>query len=46
MMGYFVGDGWIQETTRSDGRCNYIIHFAINNKDEKEVVKKLIRYFS
>ena len=37
MMGYFVGDGWIEETTKKDGRCMHKIRFAINNKDEKEV---------
>ena len=37
MMGYFVGDGWIEETVKKDGRCMHKIRFAINNKDEKEV---------
>ena len=37
MMGYFVGDGWIEETTKKDGRCMHKIRFSINNKDEKEV---------
>ena len=38
MMGYFIGDGWIQDTPKSDGRCRHTIRFAINNKDEDEVV--------
>ena len=37
MMGYFMGDGWIEETVKKDGRCMYKIRFAINNKDEEEV---------
>ena len=38
MMGYFIGDGWIQDTPKSDGRCRHTIRFAINNNDEDEVV--------
>ena len=30
-MGYFIGDGWIEESKKN------IIRFAINNKDEEEV---------
>lgn len=41
MMGYFVGDGWIEETTKKDGRCMNKIRFAINNKDETEVLSKI-----
>ncbi len=37
MMGYFIGDGWIEETTKKDGRLMHLIKFAINNKDEEEV---------
>ena len=38
MMGYFIGDGWIEETKKMDKkRIIYKIRFAINNKDEKEV---------
>lgn len=37
LMGYFVGDGWIEETTKQDGRSANKIRFAINNKDEDEV---------
>jgi len=43
MMGYFVGDGWIEETKKSDGRLNHKIRFAINNKDEVEVLDKITK---
>ena len=38
MMGYFVGDGWIQDCKKKD--C-YKIRFAINNKDYDEVYRKI-----
>ena len=45
MMGYFVGDGWIEETTKKhksgNERPQYMIKFAINNKDETEVCEKI-----
>ena len=41
MMGYFVGDGWVEDTTKNDGRCMCKIRFAINNKDETEVLEIL-----
>ena len=41
MMGYFIGDGWIEETNKLDGRCMYKIRFAINNKDEEYVVRRI-----
>ena len=37
MLGYFVGDGWIEEGTKQDGRLKHTIRFAINNKDEEYV---------
>jgi intein/homing endonuclease len=43
MMGYFVGDGWIEETNKSDGRSAHKIRFAINNKDECEVLEKITK---
>lgn len=43
MMGYFVGDGWIQETTKADGRHCNTIRFAINNTDEREIVDRIGR---
>ena len=34
MMGYFVGDGWIQDTKKSDGvRDSYIIRFSFHKDD-------------
>lgn len=41
MMGYFVGDGWIEETCKSDGRCMHKIRFVINNKDEEYVINRI-----
>jgi site-specific DNA-cytosine methylase/intein/homing endonuclease len=41
VMGYFVGDGWIEETTKKDGRCMHKIRFAINSQDEDEVFEKI-----
>jgi len=43
MMGYFIGDGWIEETKKSDGRSAHKIRFAINNKDECEVLEKITK---
>jgi intein/homing endonuclease len=40
-MGYLVGDGWIEETTKEDGRCMYKIRFAINSKDEDEIFERI-----
>ena len=41
LLGYFVGDGWIEETVKRNGNPKHIIKFAINNKDEEEVLPKL-----
>jgi DNA-cytosine methyltransferase len=41
MMGYFVGDGWIEYTAKSDGRCKNHIRFAINNRDEPIVFEQI-----
>lgn len=41
LMGYFIGDGWIEDTKKSDGRLFHKIRFAINNKDEKTVLPRL-----
>jgi DNA (cytosine-5)-methyltransferase 1 len=41
MMGYFVGDGWIQDTEKADGRLCHTIRFAINNKDERDIVDSI-----
>lgn len=37
MMGYFLGDGWIEETTKNDGRSMHKIRFAINTNDRDYV---------
>jgi DNA (cytosine-5)-methyltransferase 1 len=41
LMGYFVGDGWIQDTKKADGRLRHTIRFAINNKDERDIVDSI-----
>lgn len=41
MMGYFIGDGWIEETNKLDGRCMNKIRFAINTKHEKDILHKI-----
>ena len=41
VMGYLVGDGWIEETTKEDGRCMYKIQFAINSKDEDKIFERI-----
>lgn len=41
MMGYFVGDGWIEYTEKRENSIRNNIRFAINNKDEMEVVEKI-----
>lgn len=41
MMGYFIGDGWIEETKKRDFSIRHNIRFAINNKDENEVFEKI-----
>jgi len=41
LLGYFLGDGWIQESRKQDGRLKYVIRFAINNRDEEEVCQRL-----
>lgn len=41
IMGYFICDGWIEESKKNDGREKYLIKFAINNGDEEEVVSRI-----
>lgn len=41
MMGYFLGDGWIQDDRKSSGGLKHIIRFAINNKDEETVIRRI-----
>lgn len=41
MMGYFIGDGWLEEDKKNDGRLRHTIKFSINNNDEKEVSERI-----
>jgi len=41
MMGYFVGDGWIEETLKKDGQSMNKIRFAINNKNYEYVYGRI-----
>ena len=43
VMGYLVGDGWVEDTCKPDGRSMHKIRFAINNKDEDEVFERINR---
>jgi DNA (cytosine-5)-methyltransferase 1 len=43
LMGYLVGDGWVEDTCKQDGRPTYKIRFAINNTIEDEVFEKINR---
>lgn len=42
MMGYFLGDGWIQDTQKSDHtRFAHVIRFSINDADTETVLPRL-----
>jgi DNA (cytosine-5)-methyltransferase 1 len=41
MMGYFIGDGWIEETNKSNGCSMNKIRFAINTKDENDILPRI-----
>lgn len=41
MMGYFIGDGWIEESKKKDGRLKHIIKFAVNKNEEENVVSRI-----
>lgn len=42
LMGYFIGDGWIEETKKSTtGHIAHKIRFAIHNDDESTVLTRL-----
>jgi DNA-cytosine methyltransferase len=41
MMGYFIGDGWIEETIKMNGNNAHKIRFAINNADKETVLPRL-----
>jgi DNA (cytosine-5)-methyltransferase 1 len=41
LMGYFVGDGWIEETIKKNGQSSNKIRFTIADKDIDYVLPKL-----
>ncbi|MFB2977508.1 DNA (cytosine-5-)-methyltransferase [Microseira sp. BLCC-F43] len=41
LMGYFLGDGWIEDTLKPDGRPTYKIRFAVADKNREVVLGKL-----
>lgn len=41
MMGFFIGDGWREDSRKKDGRLMHKIRFVINEKDEKEVLNRI-----
>jgi len=41
MMGYFLGDGWVQDTVKTNNNCIHTIRFAINNNDEEDIVNRI-----
>ena len=41
MMGYFLGDGWVEDTTKKNGNCMNKIIFAMNTNDETEVLTRI-----
>lgn len=45
MMGYFVGDGWIEDTKKSDGRNTHKIRFVFHEDDNisLEKIKKILK---
>lgn len=43
MMGYFLGDGWIEKTKKKNGRLTYGIRFAIADKDRDKIIPILNR---
>lgn len=42
MMGYFVGDGWVEDGRKSNGNLRHIIRFAVHNEDA-DVLNRLQR---
>lgn len=45
MMGYFIGDGWIEDTKKTDGRNTHKIRFSFHEDDNEslEKVKKVLK---
>ncbi len=42
LMGYFIGDGWIEETPKTDGKPAHKIRFAINKEKETVLTRLLL----
>lgn len=44
-MGYFVGDGWIEETKKSDGRNTHKIRFSFSENDNETIerIKQILK---
>jgi len=41
MMGFWIGDGWVEKTPKKNGRYTNKIRFAINNDDEEYVLDRI-----
>jgi len=41
MMGYFIGDGWIEHTLKQTGQSSHKIRFSVNVKDMNTVLPKI-----
>jgi len=41
MMGYFVGDGWVEDQKKPDGRSCHTVKFSVSFKDEEVIGKRL-----
>lgn len=46
MMGYFTGDGWVEDNKKKDGRLEYTIKFAIADVDNTLVVNNIRKVLS
>lgn len=43
LLGYFLGDGWCQNTRKADGRHQYRVSFAVSVRDEPTVAPRLLK---
>lgn len=41
MMGYFIGDGWVEDTLKNTGQPTHKIRFAVNVKDMETVLPRI-----